>query len=70
MSSKFNRLSKNDEIRGMQVAKDLQCIDAMLPFICGHVQKANGCNQDVKLTKASTMYFELLSEMYSRNERV
>lgn len=69
VSLQLNELFISECVLGMLEAKDYQWFNVMTPCICLHVDKVTGYNEDAKLTKVSTTYFELLFKLFSKSPK-
>lgn len=59
-SSRLNGLSISAHTCGILEVKDYQCIEMVLPFTWGYVDKVSECIEDVELMKMNTIYSKLL----------
>lgn len=69
-SLQLNGLLTSHDVHSMMEAKDYQCINMVLSFIFGCVNKATGYIEDAKLTRMNTIYFALLFKICSRSSKM
>lgn len=62
--SQLNELFTFDGIHDILEWKYYQCINMVSPLIFSYVNSATAYNEDTELTKFSTMYSELLLDLY------
>lgn len=65
-SSQLKGLLCSDGVHDKLDGEGYQFIDVVLPFIRVYVDNVSGYIDDAKLTRVSTISFELLLESYSR----